>query len=143
MGKDDSTWLNLAYVFLFMAVSYAGSRAIDTLGVQLGWIERYDWFSTLDLIGGVLFGAVVVQWVRSSTERREYHLAAISELRKVTWPSFEDTKKNDDDRGHCCIYFCNYSLRLLISCGLRFFSSCLTRLSVMCESSPCSVEELL
>lgn len=94
MGKDDATWLNIAYVVLAVIATYIGYKALATFGIQFGWSERYDeWFPAFNNIGGILIGALSVYWLRSSLDRREYHLASIGEIRKVTWPSFEDTKK--------------------------------------------------
>ena len=94
MGKDDATWLNISYVAFGMVVAYVGFQAIQALGVQLGWAERYDeWFPTANNIGAIIFGAGITFWIRSEEARREYHLASIGEIKKVTWPSAEDTKK--------------------------------------------------
>ena len=94
MGKDDATWLNICYVLFALISAYVGYQAILTLGVQLGWAERYDeWFPLANNVGCVLVGGVAAFWVRSSAERREYHEASIGEVRKVTWPSVDDTKK--------------------------------------------------
>lgn len=93
MGKDDSTWLNLSHVLFFIAIAYLGAKAIETLGIQFGWVERYDWYENFKIVGGGLFGAAAAWWLRSSSERMEYHLSAVAELRKVTWPTFEETKR--------------------------------------------------
>ncbi|MCB9228388.1 MAG: preprotein translocase subunit SecE [Deltaproteobacteria bacterium] len=44
-------------------------------------------------MGALLAGGGAVLWLRSSISRREYHLSAIGEVRKVTWPSAADTKR--------------------------------------------------
>jgi preprotein translocase SecE subunit len=93
MRKDDSTWRNLAYVFFFVLFVYVGNRALETLGIQFGWGERYDWFATAKIVAGLVVGSAMTYWLVSSAERREFHLQAIGELRRVTWPSFDDTKK--------------------------------------------------
>src|SRR5579859_1832222 len=94
MGKDDATWLNICYVLFALVAAFVGYKAIATAGVQFGWTERYDeWFPLLTRIACIALGATAVFWLRSSAVRREYYLSAIGEVRKVTWPSFEDTKK--------------------------------------------------
>ena len=88
MGKDDATWLNICYVFFALVAAFIGYKAIATAGIQ------YDeWFPLFNNFTGIAIGAVAIIWLRASAERREYHLSAIGEVRKVTWPSFEDTKK--------------------------------------------------
>jgi len=94
MGKDDVTWLNICYVLFALLAAFVGYKAIATIGIQFSWTERYDeWFPLFNNIGGIILGAAAVLWLRASPERREFHLSAIAEVRKVTWPSFEDTKK--------------------------------------------------
>ena len=94
MGKDDATWLNICYVLFALIAAYVGYKAIATAGVQFGWTERYDeWFPLFTNISSIVLGGLAVFWLRASADRREYHLSAIGEVRKVTWPSFEDTKK--------------------------------------------------
>jgi preprotein translocase subunit SecE len=94
MGKDDATWLNICYVLFALITAYVGYKAIATAGIQFGWTERYDsWFPLFNNIFAIVVGAASAIWLRISAERREYHLSAIGEVRKVSWPSFEDTKK--------------------------------------------------
>src|SRR5688572_5068383 len=94
MSKDDATWLNISYVLFAIIVAFIAYKAIFTLGLQYGWIERYDeWFPTANNIGGILLGAAAAFWLKSDPERREYHLSVITEMRKVTWPTMESTKK--------------------------------------------------
>jgi len=94
MGKDDATWLNICYVLFALLAAFVWYKAIDTVGIQLGWTERYDeWFPLFNNVGAIVLGLASGLWLRASPERREYHLSAISEIRKVIWPSLEDTKK--------------------------------------------------
>ena len=94
MGKDDATWLNICYVSLALLMAFVAYKLIATVGVQFGWTERYDeWFPVVNNLGGIVVGGSFVIWLRSDFLRREYHLSAIGEIRKVTWPSFNDTKK--------------------------------------------------
>lgn len=94
MGKDDVTWLNICYVIVAIIVAFVGFKFIATVGIQFGWTDRYDeWFPTVNNVGGIALGAAAALWLRASSLRREYHESAIAEVRKVTWPSLEDTKK--------------------------------------------------
>ena len=94
MTKDDLFWVNVAYVFLAVIVGYVGFRAIDTLGVQLGWSERFEsWYSLLNNVGAIVIGVGAAFWMRSDAKRLEYHIAAVNETRKVSWPSGPDTKR--------------------------------------------------
>ena len=96
MGKDDQTWLNICFVAFALLCTYIFYQAGSSVGVQYGWPERYDeWYQfglLLNLFSLSLgFGAL---WkLRASKDRVEFLLSAIGELRKVLWPSFEDTKK--------------------------------------------------
>lgn len=94
MSKDDGTWLNICYVMFAIIVAYIGYRAIASLGLQNGWTERYDeWFPTANNISAIIIGVATSLWVRSNPERREFHLSSITEMRKVSWPTIENTKK--------------------------------------------------
>ena len=94
MSKDDATWLNICYVLFAIVVSYIAYRAIASVGLQYGWTERYDeWFPTASNLGAMVLGVAAALWLRSDPERREYHVSSIAEIRKVTWPSIENTKK--------------------------------------------------
>lgn len=93
MGKDDATWLNVSYVCFTFLGAYIFYKAFEMAGIQLGWVERYDWFAYASTALAVVLGIVIVLAVRSSSSRNEYYLSAIAELRKVTWPSWPDTKR--------------------------------------------------
>ena len=94
MTKDDLFWVNAAYVALAVIVGYVGFRAIDTLGVQFGWAERFEsWFPLLNNLGAIAIGSGAALWMRSDAGRLEYHIAAVNETRKVSWPSGPDTKR--------------------------------------------------
>ena len=93
MSKDDATWLNVAYVCFFLLVAYWGYKAVETLGIQTGWTERYEWFSYVNSVGGFLIGAGTTWYIRADKERHQYLLSSITELRKVTWPNWPDTKR--------------------------------------------------
>jgi len=93
MSKDDAAWLNVAYMVFFAVVAYVCYRAFDTFGIQYGWVERYEWFSYLSVLLGLLAGAASTFALKGNRDRHDYFLAAIGELRKVTWPSWPDTKR--------------------------------------------------
>ena len=94
MPKDDATWLNVAYAILFTLSAYIGYKALYTVGISFGWVERYDsWFPAAMTVFGLVIGAVVTFVVRRNTDRHEYYLAALGEIRKVTWPTWADTKR--------------------------------------------------
>jgi preprotein translocase SecE subunit len=93
MAKDDATWLNVAYVTFFLIMGFIGYKAMELLGIQMGWVERYDWYGFLSTAVAAAFGIGLTLYLRSDPERHEYFLASIGELRKVTWPSWPDTKR--------------------------------------------------
>lgn len=94
MGKDDATWLNICYVVFAALSALIFYKAIYTLGLQLGWLERFDeWYSSLSNVVAILLGMSAAYWLRSSEMRRDFHLSSITEMRKVAWPSGPDTKR--------------------------------------------------
>jgi len=94
MPKDDSTWLNIAYGIFFVLAAFVYYKLLESAGVRLGWVERYsDWFPTVSSLLSMVLGGGTTLWLRSDPERNEYFLSAISETRKVTFPSWDDTKK--------------------------------------------------
>ncbi len=94
MNKDDTTWLNIGYVVFALIVAYVGYKFIETVGVQMSWVERYDeWYPYLQTFGSIVCGAAGFMIIRGKKDRYDYHLAAIGELRKVSWPTWPDTKR--------------------------------------------------
>ena len=93
MSKDDATWLNVAYVTFLLLSAYLAYRAIELVGIQSGWLERFEWFGYAATFGAGLLGVGVTWYLRGDAERHEYFLAAIAELRKVSWPTWPDTKR--------------------------------------------------
>ena len=94
MSKDDATWLNICYSFTVLILSYIVYQAMFSIGVQLSWTERYDeWFPLVSTLFSIGCGLGLTYLLQKSPERREYHLSAITEIRKVAWPSADDTKK--------------------------------------------------
>lgn len=93
MSKDDATWLNIAYICFLAISAYVAYKALETIGIQTGWLERYEWYTIAAPLVGILIGAVLTVVLRSNSERQEYLLSSIAELRKVSWPTWPDTKR--------------------------------------------------
>jgi len=94
MPKDDSTWLNIFYVVSSILVGVVLFKALNTLGIQFGWSEKYiSWYPMASTITSVVGGAGFGLMLRTNPERQEYLTSAISEVRKVSWPSWSDTKR--------------------------------------------------
>ena len=94
MGKDDATWLNICFVAFAILVAVVSYKAIYTIGLQLGWLERYDeWYESVSNVCALLRGGGAVYWLQSSSLRRDFYLGSIGEIRKVAWPTIPDTKK--------------------------------------------------
>lgn len=94
MGKDDKTWLNISYLAFGLLVYFVSTLAVETMGLHYGWVERYDsWYPLASKLMAIAIGAGSAFYFNSNRDYREYHLSIIAELRKVKWPTFEDTKK--------------------------------------------------
>ena len=94
MTKDDATWLNICYVVGTLLLIFVAWKALHSVGVFVGWADDYSmWFSQVVGAVSVVAGIGIVYRVRKNKDNHEYYLASISELRKVTWPTWLDTKK--------------------------------------------------
>ncbi len=94
MSKDDASWLNVFYICFAVIIGYIVFKSIETVGIQTGWAERYDaWWEYMANPSAVILGGFSAYWLRAKPERHEYLLTSIGEVRKVTWPSAEDTRK--------------------------------------------------
>jgi preprotein translocase subunit SecE len=94
MPKDDNFWLNVGYIIAAVLFSYVLWLAAQTVGIQTGWLERYDeWFEPASIALSILLGVGIVAVLRMNKEKNEYFLSSISELRKVSWPSPQDTRR--------------------------------------------------
>lgn len=94
MKKDETWWLNVSYVACFLLAWFLGFKVFQTLGIQIGWAEKYvEWYSYLSVFGGMLLGGLVSKLYLSKPGRKDHHLNVIKELEKVTWPSSDDTKR--------------------------------------------------
>lgn len=60
-------------------------------GLSEGVFSR--WFGVSAGTVSIVAGILIVYRARSQQEHHEYYLASIGELRKVTWPTWPDTKK--------------------------------------------------
>ena len=93
MSKDDATWLNVAYVTFLLLSAYIFYRGIELAGIQAGWVERFEWFDYAATAGAALLAAAATWYLKADQERHDYFLASIAELRKVSWPTWPDTKR--------------------------------------------------
>lgn len=94
MGKDDFFWLTLAYFIAGALFSYCFWLSFQTLGIETGWIDRYDeWYDPVSIGVSLVLGTLIILVSRRDKEREAYFLESIAELRRVTWLSLEDTKK--------------------------------------------------
>lgn len=94
MNKDDSTLLQMSYVVFGLLLAYVFWSAFETIGTQTGWSDRYDEWYPMAATGISLISAFGFVWsLNKDSERREYFLSSIGELRKVTWPSYLDTRR--------------------------------------------------
>ena len=94
MNKDDATWLRVGYVGFAIIVGFVAYMAAYTLSIQMEWQERYyNWIEWAQYGFAALAAVVSYFYISGNKERHDYFLASIGELRKVTWPSFEDTKR--------------------------------------------------
>ncbi len=94
MTKDDGTWLNICYVACALVFIYVLWKGLHALGLFSGLLDDYsDWFGVAAGAISVVVGVAIVYQARGQRENHEYYLASIGELRKVTWPTWPDTKK--------------------------------------------------
>lgn len=94
MPKDDSTWLNVFYVISGALGALVVYKLFLTLGITFGWAEKYDSWYPMSTTGvSVLSGALFAYFLRANPARHEYLLSAVGEVRKVSWPSWDDTKR--------------------------------------------------
>ena len=94
MTKDDITWLNICYVACTLVFIYVAWKAMQSVGIFTGWSDDYSrWFVSIAGSLSVAVGIFAIYYVRSKQENHEYYLASIAELRKVSWPTWPDTKR--------------------------------------------------
>jgi preprotein translocase subunit SecE len=94
MQKDDATWLNIAYLCTVALIAFVFWKAFTMLGIKFGWQNGNEaWFPVVVTLGSIALGVLITFLIRHDSERHEYLLSSIAELRKVTWPTWENTKK--------------------------------------------------
>ena len=72
MEKDDLTWLNISYVTAAIIFGYVALLALETIGVQSGWIEKYDtWYPWVMRGGAIVMGLGSVLYIRSNKENTD------------------------------------------------------------------------
>lgn len=94
MQKDDKFWLNVCYLVFAGLVAYVLTQTFETVGIQTGWGERYStWWEPSGLALSIVLAILTTIWLRRDPERHDYFLQSIGELRKVTYPSVDDTRR--------------------------------------------------
>lgn len=94
MTKDDATWLRICYVAVALITSYVFFRTFETIGLENGWADKFDtWYAPVSRLFSLALGGGAVFFYARDQETYEFHLSAVAELRKVTWPTFEDVKR--------------------------------------------------
>jgi preprotein translocase SecE subunit len=94
MQKDDSTWLRTAYALTAVIIAFVFWKAFMFTGLKIGMLEQNEAaFNVGSVLGSIVISGLIVWWIAGNTERHDYLLASIGELRKVHWPSWESTKK--------------------------------------------------
>ena len=94
MQKDDSTWLQIALSVWTLLTAFVFWKLFVVIGLKAGWIERFEvGFRIGSIAVAMLCGVVATLVLARNTERHDYLLASVGELRKVHWPDWENTKK--------------------------------------------------
>jgi preprotein translocase SecE subunit len=92
--KDDSTWLNVGLTLFGVCIALVSWQALNSVAISKGWTDKFEaWLPATLVVMSLAVGALAAWWLNSSPERHEYFLNCIAELRKVSWPSMEDTRK--------------------------------------------------
>jgi preprotein translocase subunit SecE len=94
MSKDDATWLKICYAIAAIIIAYTGWKAMGTIGLHSGLSEKYvEVFPLVATVVSIAIGVLVTWYLAHDSSRNDYFLAAIGETRKVTWPTFIDTRR--------------------------------------------------
>ncbi len=94
MNRDDSTWLNFFYLALAALASYVFFQCLETVGTELALAEKLsNTWHIIHPISSIVLGVATVLYVRLNKERHDFLLSCVNELKKVTWPSVDSTKK--------------------------------------------------
>lgn len=94
MQKDDATWLRTGYAIFAVITAFVFWKALMFVGLKTGWLERYEAsYNVVSVLTSIVLSALIVWWTARDQERHDYLLASIGELKKVHWPTWENTKK--------------------------------------------------
>jgi preprotein translocase SecE subunit len=94
MQKDDATWLRTALTVWACLTAFVFWKFFMFAGLRAGLLERFEAsFNIGGVIVAILLGGVVTWLIARDSERYEYLLASVGELRKVHWPDWDHTKK--------------------------------------------------
>ncbi len=93
MSKTDATWLTYCYIAFAVVVAFVMNKAIETVGIQMDWVERVEFFQIYNKTFSILLGALAAYLMGKNEERREHHLSVIGEVRRVRWPTADATKQ--------------------------------------------------
>jgi preprotein translocase subunit SecE len=92
--KDDSTWLWFSYFVFAALIALSIYRVADLVSIQMGWVERYDtWLPNVKLFGSLAIGLGSMFWLQANAGRHDFYLNSIMELRKVSWPTADETRQ--------------------------------------------------
>ena len=94
MQKDDRTWLNICLVCLVLIASLLFWKVITF--VTFKYLPAYTnelWFNPLVILVAVGLGLAAVFLLQHDSEREEFLLGSVSEVRRVSWPTWEVTRK--------------------------------------------------
>ena len=94
MQKDDATWLRTAYALTAALTAFVFWKFFMFTGLKAGWLERFEaGYNVVSVLVAVVLGCLIVWFISRSHERHDYLLASVAELRRVQWPTWENTKK--------------------------------------------------
>ena len=94
MQKDDATWLRTAYALTAALTAFVFWKFFMFAGLKAGWLERAEaGYNVGSVFASVIIGCGFVWWLGRNQERHEYLLASVAELRRVQWPTWDNTKK--------------------------------------------------
>ena len=94
MQKDDATWLRTAYALTAALTAFVFWKFFMFTGLKAGWLEKFEAsYNVVSVLVSIVCGCLFVWWLGRSQERHDFLLASIAELRRVQWPTWENTKK--------------------------------------------------
>ena len=94
MSKTDATWLSYCYIVFAVIVSYVFNKAIDAVGIEMLWKQRYEeYFLHINNFLSITLGVLSAYLLSRNKARKEYHLSVVGEVKKVRWPTYQMTKQ--------------------------------------------------